>query len=154
MNRKLIDQYEADADLPGKAIKGLSPAELNAFPVPGKWSIQQVILHLLDSDLVGTDRMKRVIAEQNPTLLAYDETAFVKNLGYERLDPALACEIFRLNRKMTATILRNQPDSVFERKGNHTERGWESLAELVEGYIEHLHHHMKFIDEKRANLQK
>jgi hypothetical protein len=154
MNRKLIDQYEADGVIPAKAIQGLSTAELNAIPIPGKWSIQQVILHLLDSDLVGTDRMKRVIAEDKPTLLAYNETLFTKNLGYDRLDPALACEIFRLNRKMTAAILRNVPDAAFERNGNHTERGWETLAELVEGYIEHLHHHMKFIDEKRAKLEK
>ena len=76
MNRKLIDQYEADGDIPAKAIQGLSPAELNAVPIPGKWSVQQVIIHLLDSDLVGTDRMKRVIAEDKPTLLAYNETLF------------------------------------------------------------------------------
>src|SRR5262245_14125509 len=133
MNRKLIDQFEADADLIPKSIEGLSPAGMNSFPVPGKWSIQQVILHLLDSDLVGADRMKRVIAEPSPTLLAYDENLFAKNLGYEKLDPKLACEIFRLNRKMMAAILRNQPDEVYQRKGNHTERGWESLQELVEG---------------------
>jgi hypothetical protein len=154
MNRKLIDQYEADGEIPAKALQGLSSGELNAIPIPGKWSIQQVILHLLDSDLVGSDRMKRVIAEDEPTLLAYNETLFAKHLGYERLDPVLACEIFRLNRKMMAAILRNVPDSAFERKGNHTERGWETLAELVDGYIEHLHHHMKFIDEKRAKLGK
>jgi hypothetical protein len=154
MNRKLIDQYEADGAIPAKAIQGLSSAELNAIPIPGKWSIQQVIIHLLDSDLVGTDRMKRVIAEDQPTLLAYNETLFAKHLGYEKLDPALACEIFRLNRKMTAAILRNVPDTAFERRGNHTERGWETLAELIEGYIEHLQHHMKFIDEKRAKLGK
>jgi hypothetical protein len=154
VNRALIDQYEADADLPAKAIAGLTPQEMNSFPIPGTWSVQQVILHLLDSDLVGSDRMKRVIAEPSPTLLAYDETAFVKNLGYERLDAALACEIFRLNRKLTAAILRDLPDAAFARKGNHTERGWETLAELVEGYVEHLHHHMKFVDQKLAKLGK
>ncbi len=154
MNRLLIDQYESEADLPAKAIEGLSPAELNSFPVPGKWSIQQVILHLMDSDLIGSDRMKRVIAEPTPTLLAYDETAFARSLGYERLDPVAACEVFRLNRKLTAAILRNAPAEAFERKGNHTERGWESLTDLLEGYVEHLRHHMKFVNEKRIKLGK
>lgn len=152
MNRELIDQYKRDATLPAKAIAGLTAAELNSFPIEGTWSIQQVILHLLDSDLVGSDRMKRVIAEPNPTLLAYDESLFAKHLNYDQLDPALACEIFRLNRHMMAAILRKLPDEAFERTGNHTERGVESLAMLVEGYVDHLQHHLKFIREKRAKL--
>jgi DinB superfamily len=154
LNRASIDQYERDATLPAKAIAGLSTAELNSFPIAGTWSIQQCIMHLLDSDLVGSDRMKRVIAEPTPTLLAYDETLFVKNLYYEQLDPANACEIFRLNRIMMAAILRRCPDEAFKRTGNHTERGIESLEMLVEGYVEHLQHHMNFVREKRQKLGK
>jgi uncharacterized damage-inducible protein DinB len=154
VNRALIDQYEADAATPARAIEGLSPAELNSHPVPGTWSIQQVVMHLLDSDLVAADRMKRTIAEPNPTLLAYDESLFAKHLNYEKLDPKLACEIFRLNRLFMANLLRQQPDEAFQRKGNHTERGPESVEEIVKIYVDHLHHHMKFIREKRANLGK
>jgi hypothetical protein len=152
VNRALIDQYEAGATHPAKAIEGLSKADLNAFPVAGMWSIQQVILHLLDSDLVGADRIKRVISEPNPILYAYDENLWTKNLSYERLDPALACEIFRLNRLMIASILRNLPDAAFARTGNHTERGVESLEDLVTGYTDHLAHHLKFVREKRQKL--
>jgi len=125
-----------------------------AAPTPGAWSVQEVILPLMDSDLVGSDRMKRVIAEPSPTLLAYDENLWVKHLGYDGLDPAMACELFRLNRKMTVTMLRQQPDTAFSRTGNHTERGIESLEVLVNGYIEHLHHHLQFVRAKREKLGK
>ena len=154
MNRALIDQYEAQATLPAKAIDGLSARELNAFPVEGMWIIQQVIIHLLDSDLVAADRMKRVIAEPNPTLLAYDENAFAKHLHYDQLDPALACEIFRLNRLMMTKLLRLLPEDAFEKTGNHTERGKESLAHIVQIYSDHVPHHLKFVDEKRKKLGK
>ena len=154
MNRKLIDQYEADGELPAKAVAGLTREELLVHPIPGTWSVQEVILHLMDSDLVGSDRMKRVIAEPHPTLLAYGENLWVKNLGYDHLDPAMACEVFRLNRKMTAAILRQLSDEAFSRTGNHTERGVESLEMLVEGYIEHLNHHLRFVRAKRAKLGK
>ena len=150
----MIDQFERDATLPTKAIASLTTAELNSLPIAGTWSIQQCILHLLDSDLVGSDRMKRVTSEPTPTLLAYDETLFVKNLYYDQLDPTLACEIFRLNRLMMAAILRKLPDDAFKRTGNHTERGIESLEMLVEGYVDHLQHHLKFIREKRLKLGK
>ena len=154
MDRALIERYVAGAAAPAKAIEGLSRQELNSFPVPGTWSVQQVVLHLMDSDLIGSDRMKRVIAEESPTLLAYDETAFAKRLHYEDLDPVTACEVFRLNRLLTGAVLRKLPDEAFARAGMHTERGRETLADLVEGYADHLDHHMKFVQEKRRALGK
>ena len=63
-----------------QAIKGLGREDLTAFPVPGTWSIQQIVIHLMDSDLIGTDRMKRIIAEENPTLVGYDQDKFVASL--------------------------------------------------------------------------
>jgi hypothetical protein len=154
VDRALIDEYEAGADLPARAIAGLTRDELLAHPIPGTWSVQEVIVHLMDSDLVGSDRMKRVIAEPKPTLLAYDETLWSKHLGYDQADPRTACEVFRLNRKLTAAILRRLADAAFDRTGNHTERGIESLGQLIEGYIEHVDHHLKFVREKRVKLGK
>src|SRR5262245_48318339 len=73
MDRSLIEEYARGATRPAEAIAGLTPSQLNAEPVPGTWSIQQIVLHLMDSDLVGSDRMKRVIAEREPQLIGYDE---------------------------------------------------------------------------------
>lgn len=154
VNRVVIDEYEAGADLPARAIAGLTRAELLAHPIPGTWSVQEVVLHLMDSDLVGSDRMKRVIAEPGSTLLAYDETRWVQNLGYDQADTKSACEVFRLNRKMTAAILRRLPDEAFQRTGTHTERGHETLEKLVKDYVVHLHHHLKFVAQKREKLGK
>ena len=154
MDRTLVEKYVAAATIPAGGIRGLTAEELNSFPVPGTWSIQQVIFHLMDSDLICSDRMKRVIATDSPPLLAYDETAFAKNLHYESLDPVMACEIFRLNRLMTGSILKKLPDATFARAGMHTERGRETLEELVRIYTGHVDHHMKFVKEKRKVLGK
>jgi hypothetical protein len=154
MNRELIERYATGAEIPAKSIAGLTRADLLAFPLPGTWSIQQIILHLMDSDLIASDRMKRVIAEEGPTLVGFDESAFAKRLGYEELPAETAAEIFRLNRQLTAAILRRQPDSAFERTGRHTERGNVSLAQLLETYVNHLDHHLGFIRRKRELLGK
>jgi uncharacterized damage-inducible protein DinB len=154
MNRTLIESYAAGGDRLAEAIKGLGKAELDAFPVPGTWSIRQIVLHVVDSDLVGSERMKRVIAEENPPLVAFDESAWAKNLFYQELDAAAACELFRANRSITAGILRRLPDEAFERSGNHSERGKVTLAEIVNTFTDHLDHHMKFIQQKRKLLGK
>jgi DinB superfamily len=154
MDRNLIEQYAAGAEVPAKAIVGLEKSDLNAFPVPGTWSIQQIILHLMDSDLIGSDRMKRVAAEDKPALLAYNETAFASRLGYEHLSVRDAAEIFRLNRLMTAEILRRLPATAFSRTGLHSEQGEVTLEQLVATYVGHVEHHLKFIREKRSLLGK
>src|SRR5688572_11152340 len=81
--KSLIDQFEAGGQRVKDAIKGLSREELTAFPVPGMWSIQQIVIHLQDSELVAIDRMKRIIAEEKPLLVGFDENKFTKNLFYD-----------------------------------------------------------------------
>ncbi len=66
MDRKVIEAYAAEAPELAKSIAGFSREQMLAFPVPGTWSIQQIVLHIVDTDLVIADRMKRVIAEDNP----------------------------------------------------------------------------------------
>jgi hypothetical protein len=155
MDRTLIDRYAADAPKLRASIAGLSRAELNAFPVPGTWSIQQIVVHMMDSDLIGSDRMKRVAVETKPpTLIGYDESAFAGGLFYDQVDPQAACDVFEKNRQLTADVLRRLPDAAYQRIGHHNEHGEMTLAELVKNYVGHLEHHLKFIHQKRELLGK
>ena len=154
MNRDLIEQYAAGASVPADLLRGLSAADLDARPDPGRWSLRQVVVHLLDSDLVGADRMKRVIAEDRPSLLAYDQDAFLARLGYDATDPAVAAELFALNRRHTAAILRRLPDDAFRRVGVHSENGPMTLEQLVGVYVRHVEHHAGFARRKRELLGK
>lgn len=150
----IITQYEADADVPAKAIAGLSPEELDALPIPGTWSIRQIIVHLWDSDLAATHRMRRIIAEDNPLLIAYDETAAAKNLFYQHEDLTRVCRLFDDNRRMTAAMLRRLPAEAFARPGVHNQRGKVLLGDLVHLYVEHIRGHMKHLLKKREMLGK
>lgn len=151
---QLIERYAAEAGDLAKSIAGLSSDDLNAFPVPGTWSIQQIVIHMLDSDLIAADRMKRVIAEDNPLLLGYDETKFAQRLHCDKLAPQLACEVFAKNRQFTAEILRRCTDADFQRTGVHNERGKITLLDLLNTYVGHLQHHLKFVHDKRKLLGK
>ncbi len=154
MDKNLIEQYAAGAGQVAAAIQGLSREDFLAVPVPGTWSIGQIVLHLMDSDLIASDRMKRIIAEENPTIIGYHETAFSQKLFYDKQDPFLAADIFHKNRDMTALILRNLPDAAFDASGVHNERGRITLGEMVASYVQHLTHHLKFLRHKRQLLGK
>src|SRR5205085_2492073 len=96
--------------------------------------------HVLDSDLIASHRMKRIVAENAPLLISYDETLFAQKLGYEKMDAALACDLFRLNRELTAQMLRAQPEAAFDRFGIHSQSGKMTLRQCIEQYIKHLDH--------------
>jgi len=150
MDRTLIERYRDGADALTLGIAGLSREQLLAHPVPGTWSIQEIVLHMADCDLIGAERMKRTIAEDRPTLVAFDESAFAERLAYHEQDAHQAAELFRLNRLMLAAILARLSDEDFERVGIHSERGPVTLAEQLQTHTEHLEHHLKFLHEKRG----
>jgi len=149
---QLIERYAAGPDLLEQSVRGLAPAALDAHPVPGTWSIRQIVVHLMDSDVIASYRMKWIIAHDEPRILAYDQDRFVERLNYRIHDIDLACALFRANRAITAAMLRSQPLAAFERSGMHEERGRITLGDLLKIYTEHLDHHLAFIDKKRAML--
>lgn len=150
MDRSRIEVYAAGGQQLIEAYQGLTRAQLVAEPVPGTWSLHQIAIHMLDSDLIGSDRMKRIAAMDKPLLIGYDESAFARLPGVEQLDAMAACRLFDQNRQMTATILRALPEPAFERWGIHNEIGRVTLAEMVDKYIHHLEGHLEHVFTKRS----
>ena len=149
---RAIASYEAGASKMRVACSGLSESQVNTRIAPGTWSVQEVMTHLLDSDLASTHRMRRIVAEQNPLLVAYDEDAFIARLPSDRNDLREVLDLFEANRRFTARWLRTLAPADFERTAVHTQRGRITLLEIVEIYANHVDHHLKFVDGKRAAL--
>lgn len=147
-----VERFISQAQTLHGLVKGLSPADLDAVPIPGKWSLRTLAIHLMDSDAFCLGRMKRIIAEDNPLLIAYDENAFASALGYSRLDITLCCELFRVGRLHMGQILRPLPPEAFSRVGVHNQYGKMTLLQLVDGYVRHVDHHMAFAREKLRAL--
>jgi hypothetical protein len=158
--KHLIDQYEQGGQKLATAIRGLASEDLLMVPPTdapaeiGRWSIQQIAIHMQDSDLIWSHRMRCIIAEDNPTIIGYDESKFAANLCYDEQDPAVAIEIFDLNRRQFSKVLRKLPEAAFARTGHHNERGQISLEYCVKTEIEHVDHHVHFIHAKRAWMGK
>jgi uncharacterized damage-inducible protein DinB len=154
MNRQLIEEYVACGPKLRQAVAGLNREEVTARPGPGKWSILELVLHLTDSDAIAIDRMKRMLTEENPPLLYADENAYVDRLySHEQsLDDALI--LFEVGRRQFARVLRKLPNEAFARRGTHNRRGLMTVGEMVEDYIGHVNHHLKFLQDKRVRLGK
>ena len=148
----LIEQYLDGPKQLRQAVAGMSREQLLARPILGKWNTLEVVAHLADFDPIIADRMKRVIAGDNPTLLGADEKRFAKALAYSNRDLQEELTIIEATRSQLARILRALPDTALERTGMHNERGPLTLEKLLTAATNHITHHLKFIAEKRKAL--
>ncbi len=141
MTPELLERFRLGADLVARALAGLTAAELDREPEPGKWTIRQIACHLADSEAVGSMRLRQVIAEDDPHIVWYDEKAWANYLDYDRRDTALALEQFLTLRRSNFELIRDLPDETFQRFGTHSKLGRLSLEDLVRIYAEHAEGH-------------
>jgi hypothetical protein len=122
--------------------------------VPGKWSTQQVVIHMADAEIVHAHRLRRILAEDNPQYNEWHENEFAKNLFYHDQSAEDAVAIVELTRRQLARVLRKVPASALDRRGVHNRAGEQTARAVLEAAVNHLRHHVKFINEKRDALGK
>jgi uncharacterized damage-inducible protein DinB len=149
----LIDAYLDGATGLRRGVAGMSREQLISRPIAGKWSTLEVVCHLVDSDQAWIHRMKRVIAEDRPLLIGYDESRFAASLAYHERDLDEELGLFEQGRCQMSRILRSLSAAAAARVGVHSERGLVTLEEMIQVEIDHVHHHLRFVDEKRRALQ-
>ena len=150
----MIEEYAAGGARLRQAVAGLTLEELNAFPVPGTWSIQQICVHLLHSDLFAVGRMCRIVAEDVPLLMDWNENTFVARLRYESLPMEDVVTCYETMRRIMASTLRQLKDEDFGRYGIHSKKGKMTLEDILVMYNRHLAHHLDYLKTKRSMLGK
>lgn len=148
----LIAEYLAGPAALRQAIQGMTPAQCDAAPIPGKWSTRQVICHIADFEPVYADRIKRVIAEDEPLLLSGDPDQFAAKLAYDQRDLETELQLIEVVRRHLASILRTLPAESYQRAGKHSRDGLLTIETLLTRITGHIPHHIKTIAEKRAAL--
>lgn len=149
---ELINAYVTGPNELRRAIAGMTPEQIDAAPIPGKWSTRQVICHIADFEPVYADRMKRVVAEDQPPLRGGDPDVFAARLHYEARDIKEELQLIEAVRRHTARFLSALSESDFNRTGIHSADGPLTLRTLLERITNHIPHHVRTIDEKRRAM--
>ncbi|MGE3820003.1 MAG: DinB family protein [Isosphaeraceae bacterium] len=151
MSRSIAD-FAAGPRLLRLAASGMTVEQLKARPIPGRWSALEVVCHLVDSEQIWCHRMKRVIGEDRPLLIGYDESRLAAALGYQNRDVEAELALFEATRSQMVAILSEVDASAWRRSGVHSERGLVTLEEMVQIETEHVIHHVRHVSEKRQAL--
>jgi len=150
---ELLKHYESGPRLLKTAIAAVREDQFDQTPVQGKWSIRQVVCHIADFEPVYTDRMKRVLVEDNPTLFGGDPDIFAAGLHYDKRNVHEELELIAAVRRQMAGILRYTDVEDFQRTGVHSEAGPLTLETLLERITRHIPHHLTFIEAKIAAMR-
>jgi hypothetical protein len=155
-NRSPLEVMAQTPDTLTEIVEEHSAAALRTRPFEGKWTPNEIIGHLTDSEWVYGYRLRLVLSEDNPTILGTQQDSWVPSLRHNEREPSELVAIFRTLRQLNLAAWRQASPADLERCGQHNERGLESLAEmlrLVAGHdLSHLHQIARYI--QAAQLRK
>jgi len=147
---ELIARYRDGYREVAAALEGATEQDLDARPGPDKWTAREIVHHLADSEMTSAIRLRRLVAEENAAIHAYDEKAFARRLHYER-PIASSLLAFQAARRCTADLLDRMTDADFAKTGTHPEHGRYGVDRWLEIYAEHAHKHANQIRRARAS---
>lgn len=130
-----------------KVTKRLSKKQIRRRPGPGKWSIAEILAHLADAEVVGSWRMRQILGADGVEIQAYDQNVWAKTFRYEDRDPRQSLKVFRVLRENNLLLLETVPRKLWANHGMHSERGKETIAQVVRMFAGHDLNHLQQVEQ-------
>jgi hypothetical protein len=123
----LAQTSSALAEIVGKH----STTVLRTRPFEGKWTPNEIIGHLTDSEWVYGYRLRLILCENDPAILGTNQDLWVAALRHNESEPSELVETFRTMRLLNLAVWRRTSPEDLKRTGRHNERGPESLGVML-----------------------
>lgn len=113
----------------------------------GKWSIREIVGHLIDGERVFGYRALCIARGETRSLPGFDQDEYMTSAPYDRVDLEDLLSEFRLVRLSNIAMFRNLDEAAWTRIGtaNDNQISVRALAFIMAG---HLRHHMGVLREQ------
>jgi hypothetical protein len=146
----LVEKYKQGHAEVVRALEGATDAELDRRAAPNKWTAREIVHHLADSEMTSAIRLRRLLAEDRPLIVGYDQEEFARRLHYDRPIGA-SLTAFKAARETTGELLDRMSEAEWAREGTHSESGTYSVLRWLEIYAAHAHNHADQIRRARQS---
>jgi hypothetical protein len=150
--QKLLAQYKEGHNEVTRSLEGFPADLLTSHPIPGKWSAAEIVHHLADSETTSGIRLRRLLVEDHPLILGYDQDAYAARLNYNNREMAPALDAFRSARATAAQLFEFMSEEDWRREGTHSESGSYTAEDWLTIYASHAHNHAAQIRRLREAL--
>jgi hypothetical protein len=107
----------------------------------GGWSPRRVVHHLADGEMTAAVRLRRLLAEDAPVIVAYDEERFADVLHYDDRPVEASLRAFEAARATSQELLDRLTEADWAREGRHTDSGAYGVEDWLRIYAAHAHDH-------------
>jgi hypothetical protein len=136
---RLVERYRDGYRSVQEALDGVTEDELDVA-ADGGWTPRQIVHHLADAEMIGAERLRRLLAETEPVIQGYDEALFAQRLPAGRpIEPSL--EAVRWVRESTAQLLDRMTADDWRIVGTHSESGPYGTEDWLRSYSAHASDH-------------
>ncbi len=136
-----------------KLISNLSKKQLNFRYAEGKWTIKEMLVHLIDAERIFTYRALRFARNDDTALPGFDENKFVPvSKAVDRKIKSILRE-YNAVRNATIALYENMDEEMIMRKGTASEKTM-SVRALMYVSLGHEIHHMGMMREKYLGKKK
>lgn len=128
-------------------LQNLDSAKWNHRYAPGKWSIKEVLIHLIDTERVFCYRALRISRNDQTPLPGFEHNDYVAHYDVENRSAASIIEEFESVRQATIGMFKHFNEDMLERigtaSGNHI--SVRALGYIIAG---HEAHHLRLFRER------
>jgi len=145
--KKNLDEAEKSPKQIAAAVSGLPDKVLRYKPSPDKWSIQEILAHLADIEILYAYRMRQMLADKNPVIAPIDQDDWARNLGYMDTPAPEAVALYGLNRHHNLRLLRRLKPADLEKSALHPEHQRKvTVADYIAMMVKHGPNHLQQIE--------
>ena len=135
------------------AIQNLDEHQLQTPYREGGWTVHQLVHHVADSHMNAYIRFRLGLTENNPTIKAYDQDAWVLLNDVKTLPVNISITLLHALHKRWTSMLEELEDDKWERTVFHPEQQKEiTLWYLLGMYAWHGKHHLAHITNLKERM--
>jgi hypothetical protein len=142
-----VDLLEQTPIILEKLLQTAPPDVLQWKPAAERWSVSEVLAHLIDIEQMFSERARRMVEEKSPLFTEYDQDAAYAAGKYSSGTAKEHLRKFCHERDRTLSMLRYLPAEAAHRTAQHEVLGRITLSELVNEWASHDLGHIRQIAE-------
>ncbi len=125
-------------------VAGKTEEQLRRRPAPGKWSVAEIVAHLSEAEIAIAFRLRMILSSSGVAIQAFDQDQWAKR--YTDFPIAMALDVQRAVREANLAFYRSLTPEQWQQYGMHSERGKETLRQVMTLHAGHDINHLKQLD--------